>query len=332
MNRNSFAAVMLTASLVIGYSTTEAAEEKPETAYTSPKGTFKIESETKPSAPPLEGTDVVDFVVSTGDPKGREPLDGHADTTSVQYYISPDEKWIYEQIYNGHKMTDGQLFKRGDGLKFQAINPSQRFGEMAWRFFAKQERLKPDDVPYLQLFEGHLTEEGIIDFVAWSPDSGRLLVDLRAGDFGGDRSRGIYEWYLYFNTKTQSLELTDYLRRLNKDAWRRWKNFGEEGAPIFPEAACAEPMAEFPPVTELKKQHQEADSKLNRTYNAILAKLDKEQQTSLRADQRRWIKTRDAGAKVYKESGDKSTAEGRYWQYMLDSTQARIPAIERYSQ
>ncbi len=35
---------MLTASLVIGYSTTEAAEEKPETAYTSPKGTFKIES------------------------------------------------------------------------------------------------------------------------------------------------------------------------------------------------------------------------------------------------------------------------------------------------
>ena len=91
-------------------------------------------------------------------------------------------------------------------------------------------------------------------------------------------------------------------------------------------------MAEFPPVTELKKQHQEADSKLNRTYNAILAKLDKEQQTSLRADQRRWIKTRDAGAKVYKESGDKSTAEGRYWQYMLDSTQARIPAIERYSQ
>ena len=98
MNRNSFAAVMLTASLVIGYSTTEAAEEKPETAYTSPKGTFKIESETKPSAPPLEGTDVVDFVVSTGDPKGREPLDDHADTTSVQYYISPDEKWIYEQI------------------------------------------------------------------------------------------------------------------------------------------------------------------------------------------------------------------------------------------
>jgi uncharacterized protein YecT (DUF1311 family) len=301
-------------------------------AQTSPKGTFKIESESKPAPSPIEGTDVADFVVSTADPKVREPLDDHADTTQISYYISPDEKWIYGQIYSGHKMTDGQLFKRGEGLKFQAINQSQRFGEMAWRFFAKQERLKPDDVPYLQLFEGHLVREGIIDFVAWSPDSGRLLVDLRAGDFGGDRSRGIYEWYLYFNTKTQSLELTDYLRRLNKDAWKRWKNFGEEGAPTFPEAASAEPLAELPPEADLKKRCEEADSRLNKTYNEVLTKIEKEQQTSLREDQRRWIKTRDAGAKLYKESGGKSTAERRYWQYMLDSTEARIPAVQRYLQ
>jgi uncharacterized protein YecT (DUF1311 family) len=299
---------------------------------TSPKGTFKIESESKPAPSPIEGTDVVDFVVSTADPKVREPLDDHAEETHASYYISPDEKWIYEEIFSGHKMTDGQLFKRGDGLKFQAINQSQRFGEMAWRFFAKQERLNPDEVPYLQLFEGQLVREGIIDFVAWSPDSGRLLVDLRAGDFGGERSRGIYEWYLYFNTKTQSLELTDYLRRLNKDAWKRWKNFGEEGAPVFPEAASAEPLAELPPEADLKKRYEEADSRLNKTYNEVLAKIDKEQRTSLREDQRRWIKTRDAGAKFYKESSGKSTAERRYWQYMLDSTEARIPAVERYLQ
>jgi hypothetical protein len=68
-------------------------------------------------------------------------------------------------------------------------------------------------------------DEGIIDFVAWSLDSARLLVDLRAGDFGGERKRGIYRWYLYFNTKTEGLELTDYLRRLDKDAWKRWKAF-----------------------------------------------------------------------------------------------------------
>jgi uncharacterized protein YecT (DUF1311 family) len=295
---------------------------------TSPQGTFKIESETKPAPSPIEGTDVADFVVSTTDPKVREPLDDHADTTSVQYYISPDEKWIYEQIYSGHKMTSGQLFKRNEGLKFQAANKSQSLAEMAWRYFAKQERLKPDDVPYFQLFEGHFTEEGIIDFVAWSPDSGRLLVDLRAGDFGGERSRGIYKWYVYFNTKTQNLELTDYLRRLNKDAWKRWKNFGEEGAPIFAEAVSAEPLGELAPEAELRKKYGDADARLSKTYNEILSKIDKEQQGSLRDDQRHWLKARDAGAKFYKQSGGKSTSDQRYWQYMLDSTEAQLQHIE----
>jgi hypothetical protein len=128
------------------------------------------------------------------------------------------------------------------------------------------------------------------------------------------------------------LELTDYLRWLNKDVWKRWKNFGEEGAPIFPEAASAEPLGELPPEAELKKRYQDEDGRLNKTYNEVLSKIDKEQQTSLREDQRRWIKTRDTGAKLYKESGDKSTAQRRYWQYMLDSTEARIRDVQRYSE
>ena len=41
-----------------------------------------------------------------------------------------------------------------------------------------------------------------------------------------------------------------------------------------------------------------------------LAKIDKEQQTSLREDQRSWLKNRDAGAKLYKEVGGKSTPGG----------------------
>ncbi len=49
-------------------SATVQAEEKTE-AQTSPKGTFKIESETKSPPPGIEGTDVADFVVSTTDPK-----------------------------------------------------------------------------------------------------------------------------------------------------------------------------------------------------------------------------------------------------------------------
>src|SRR5438034_4393825 len=89
---------------------------------TSPRGTFEIESETKPAPSPIEGTDVADFVVSTTDPKVREPLDDHPDTTAVSYIISPDEKWIYEEKTYGHLMTGGELYERGEGLKFQEAN------------------------------------------------------------------------------------------------------------------------------------------------------------------------------------------------------------------
>jgi hypothetical protein len=320
-------------------------------AQTSPKGTFKIESDTKPPPPGLEGpppqsspkgtfkietvyipaedptTDPYEqqYVVSTADPNIREPLGDKRQVVPAEYFISPDERWIFATYHLGSHMGDGELFKRGEGLKFKPVK-SQRLAELSWRFFAEQEHMEPDDVPYRQ------GDEGIIDFVAWSPDSARLLVDLRGG-VGDERNRGIYLWYLYFNTKTERLQLTDYLRRLDKDAWKRWRAFYEEegGRPIFPEAASAEPLAELPPETELKKRYEDADSKLNKTYNEILATLDKEQQTSLREDQRQWIKTRDVGATFYKQAGGKSAAERRYWQYMLDSTEARIPAVERYS-
>jgi len=299
-------------------------------AQTSPKGTFRIESESKAPPSGIEDTDVADFVVSTTDPKVREPLDDHPDTTRVSYVISPDEKWIYEEMYYGHRMTGGELYKRGEGLKFQEVNKAQSFAEQAWRFLVKEERLKPDDVPYLRLVEGHPSEEGIIDFVAWSPDSARVLVDLRAGDFGGKRDRGIYKWYLYFNTDTQAFEFTDYLRRLNKGAWIRWKNFGEEKASNFPEAASAEPLVELPSDADLKQRYAEADRRLNDTYQQIRGKIDKQEQDSLRQDERDWLKTREPGAKFYADAGPKSTAQRRYWQYMLDSTQARLRNLETY--
>jgi hypothetical protein len=322
-------------------------------AQTSPKGTFKIESESKPSPPDIEGpppqtspkgtfkietvytaaedptTDPYEqqYVVSTADPKVREPLGEPRQAHPAEYFISPDERWIFATYHLGSHMGGAdELFKRGEGLKFKPVR-SQKLAELSWRFFAEQEHIEPDDVPCRQ------GDDGIVDFVAWSPDSARLLVDLRGG-VGDERNRGVYLWYLYFNTKTERLELTDYLRRLDKGAWNRWKTFYEEegGRSIFPEAASAEPLAELPPETELKKRSEDADSKLNKTYNEILAKLDKEQKTSLREDQRQWIKTRDAGATFYKQAGGKSAAEGRYWQYMLDSTEARILAVERYSE
>ena len=286
-------------------------------AQASPKGTFTIESAPKSASPGSEESDIADFVVSSGDPKVREPLHDHPDTTGADYHISPDENWIYDQARFGHRMCGGQIFKRAHDLKFESVEAE--FDDSVWRFFAKQEGIARDQVPYFD------SGEGIIDFVAWSPDSARVLLDLRV-EIGGERGRGVYKWYLYFNTKTQTFEVTDYLRRLNKDAWRRWKNFDEKL--VFPEAVSAQPMADLSSQVQLKKRYEEADRRLNQSYQQVLAKVDKEQQGSLRDDQRHWLKVRDAGAKFYKQSGGKSTSDQRYWQYMVDSTEAQLRHIE----
>ena len=272
---------------------------------------FNIESETKSKG---DEQIVSDFVVSNSDPKTRELLHEHPDTTGANYVLSPDEKWIYDQAHYGHKMSGGQIFKHAEGLKFKPVQ--DQFDDAVWHFFAKQESLNQKDVPYFD------SGEGIIDFVAWSPDSARLLLALRVGEIGGERTRGVYDWYFYFNTQTEKFEVTAYLRRLNKDAWKRWKNFDEKL--VFPEALSAEPVNNLALASELKKRYEDADKRMNDSYRQTLAKIDKEQQTNLRDDQRHWLKNREAGAKLYKESGGgKSTPEQRYWQYMVDSTEAQ---------
>jgi uncharacterized protein YecT (DUF1311 family) len=280
---------------------------------TSPKGTFKIESQPKTASQGSEESDIADFVVSASDPKVRELLHEHPDSTGADYHVSPDEKWIYDQARYGHKMCGGQIFKRAESLKFE---PDQdQFDDEVWHFFAKQENLPQNEVPFFD------SGEGIIDFVAWSPDSARVLLDLRV-EIGDERGRGVYKWYFYFNSRTEKFEVTDYLRRLNKDAWKRWRNFDEKL--VFPEAFSAEPVNDLVSAAELKKRYEDADRRMNESYQQTLAKIDKEQQTSLRENQRSWLKNRDAGAKLYKEVGGKSTPEQRYWQYLLDSTEAQL--------
>lgn len=308
-------------------SATVQAEEKTE-AQTSPKGTFKIESETKSPPPGIEGTDVADFVVSTTDPKVREPLDDHPDTTAVSYIISPDEKWIYEEKTYGHLMTGGELYERGEGLKFQEANKSQSFAEMVWRFFAKEERIEPDDVPSPSGGRD-CCEGGLIDFAGWSSDSGRLLVGLRGGDFDGQRSRGVYRWFVYFNTENRNFELTKYLRRLNKGAWDRYANFSEDNPDVgLVEEVIAEPLSELPPEAESKKRYEKADRHVNELYQKVGNHGSQEAQANWSRIRKQWIRNREAGAKFYALSGPKRTAGSRYWLLMADSTEAHASVIE----
>ncbi len=81
-------------------------------------------------------------------------------------------------------------------------------------------------------------------------------------------------------------------------------------------------------MTEIKQHYEDADRRLNESYQQTLAKIDKDQQKSLREEQRAWLKNRDAGAKIYKKAGGTSTPEQRYWQYLHDSTQAQLRHID----
>jgi hypothetical protein len=205
-------------------------------AQIASSGSFKIESVEEAQKPDTDEVDISEFVVSTKDPQRKELLDEHPNTTHVSFHVSPDQKWIYESLSYGSRMNGAQLFKCEDGLKFE---PLQRdFEEAVWEFFGKEEKIEKSRVPY---FAGD-SHEGIIDFVAWSRDSNRVLLALRVGDFDGKRDRGVYLWYLYFNTQAGQFELTDRLRAANKGAWKRWENFGEERAGKFKELTTAEPI------------------------------------------------------------------------------------------
>jgi len=203
-------------------------------AETHPNPSFKIESVEGAEKPDSDEVDVSEFVVSTKDPNMRELLSKHPSTTHVSFVSSPDEKWIFEHISYGSRMSGGNLFKREEGLKFKTLTDD--FDEKAWRFFAKEQKIPEQRVPF---FAGD-SREGMIDFVTWSSDSARVLVSLRAGDFDGKRTRGVYLWYVYFNTREGKFELTDRLRVANKGAWKRWENFGEDSK--FKELTSAEPL------------------------------------------------------------------------------------------
>jgi len=206
----------------------------PLVAQIASSDSFKIESVEEAQKPDTDEVDISEFVVSTKDPQRRESLDKHPNTTHVSFHVSPDQEWIYESLSYGSRMNGAQLFKRKDGLKFE---PLQRdFEEAVWEFFGEEEKIEKSRVPY---FAGD-SREGIIDFVAWSRDSKRILLALRVGDFDGARRHGVYLWYLYFNTRDDKFELTDRLRTANKGAWKRWKNFGEERAGRFKELTTAE--------------------------------------------------------------------------------------------
>jgi uncharacterized protein YecT (DUF1311 family) len=303
MNRNSLAAVVLIASLVIGFSATGNAENKTEILCTSPSGAFRIE-QTGAAFSGGEGESTGDvWVISTKDPAQRVKLPKRSSESPLddEFHFSPNDEWIFGLRHGGSCLRDGDLFHR---LVPDKIDMFESFNEAAWKNAVK-----------LGAFKQDFSAEGfcaMTEFVCWSFDSARLLVEL----LGGEDKSEMHEGYVYFNVRTKNFQVTDYLRKLNKTK-----------AKVL---ACAEPVDPLPNEAELKTRLDSLDRQLNEKYAKLLAQTEKDHVPLMREAQREWIKHRDEGAKLYMSIFPAAEKERRRLQFFSDVTAARIdtPAEE----
>jgi uncharacterized protein YecT (DUF1311 family) len=298
MERKCLAKIGLVASLLLCLPAAAKPEGEPEILGTSPSGAFRIESQdAEPSAPDATG-DI--WLVSTKDPAQRAKLPKQsADSpTDDEFHFSPNEEWLFGLRHVGSGLRYGNIYHLMKPLRIEVVGEQGLFNELVWEKGVKLGALKQD-----------YSAEGVYAMTAfgnWSLDSSRLLIRLCGGEKKGSMLCG----FLYFNTRTNKFELTDYSRKLNK----------AKPEPL----ACAEPVDPLPPEAELKQRFDTLDRELNKKYAEVLAKTDKDQIPLLREAQRNWLKKRDAGEKVYVDSFPPPENGRRHLQYLGDVTAARI--------
>jgi hypothetical protein len=129
----------------------------------------------------------------------------------------------------------GEDFVRGEGVRFATAiaDSASGFERAMWEFCRTTAGYKPPP------------SQRDCAFVAWAPDSSRLLLPLRVEINGTVR-----DWKVYWNTRTRSFELTPFLTELNARAVE------ESFSSLKP--FCAEPVDPLPSLEALDRQIAEA--------------------------------------------------------------------------
>jgi len=298
MKAGNLAILAVVASLYIGGQTKVRAEEQTEVLGTSPSGAFRIESKFPESSAADETADI--WLVSTKDPTQRAKLPKQsADSPSDdEFHFSPNEEWLFGLRHVGSGLRYGNIYHLLKPLRIEAVGKEGQFNELVWEQGVKLKAVKQN-----------YSADGVYAMTAfgnWGIDSSRLLIRLCGGEKKGSMLCG----FLYFNTRTNNFEVTDYSRKLAK----------AKTDPL----PCAEPVEPLPPEAELKQRLDTLDRDLNKTYAEVLAKAEKDRVSLLREAQRNWMKKRDAGEKIYLESFPPAEKSQRRLQYLGDVTAARL--------
>jgi uncharacterized protein YecT (DUF1311 family) len=240
------------------------------------------------------------WVISAKDPAQRAKLPKQSADSPPddEFHFSPNEEWLFASRHIGSGLRYGNVYHLTSPLRIEAAGAPASFNDLAWEKCVKLGGLKKN--------YGALGFYAMTAFRSWSLDSGRVLIRL----CGGEEKRSMLCGFVYFNTRTNEFEATDYSRKLSKTKTEV--------------LACAEPIDPLPPETELKQRLDTLDAKLNAKYAEVLAKTDKESAPGVRQAQRKWLKDRDAGEKIYVELFPAAEKARRHLQYLGDVTAARI--------
>jgi uncharacterized protein YecT (DUF1311 family) len=298
MNQKYSVKIGLVAALLICLPATAKPDEETEVLGTSSSGAFRIESKFADSSADDATADI--WVISTKAPAQRAKLPKQsADSPSDdEFHFSPNEEWLFASRHVGSGLRYGNIYHLRSPLRIEAVGAPGSFNDLIWKSAVKFGAFKKD--------YGAMGFYSMTACMSWSLDSSRLLIRL----CGGEEKRNMPCGFLYFNTRTNQFEVTDYSRKLNK---------------AKPEVlACAEPIDPLPPEAELKQRFDTLDRQLNKKYAEVLAKTDKDRVQSLRQGQRKWLKERDAGEKFYLAFFPQPEKERRRLQFLGDVTAARI--------
>jgi uncharacterized protein YecT (DUF1311 family) len=215
-----------------------------------------------------------------------------------EFHSSPNEEWLFAIRRLGSNEHASALFHRSAPARIEMLD---NFHERGW-----------ENAVNLALFNKNWSNEGTVwtSFEAWSIDSTRALFSLCGGETKSDMQCG----KIYFNTRTQKFELTDYLRKVN-----------QAKSEVL---TAAEPVDSLPNASELKAKHDALDRQLNKSYAGYIAKLAQQQAISLREVQRGWLKKLVAGEKYYCSFFPAVEKEPRRLQFRCDVTVARIDELQ----
>src|ERR1043165_904462 len=179
------------------------AEGQTEVLATSPSGALRL---TAISSTPdgEEGASEV-WVLATKQPtqKARLPKQSADSPADDEFHFSPDEKWLFGLRHVGSGLRYGNIYHLFDPLRIEVVGKGGT-NDLIWENCVRLGALKKD-----------FSAAGfyaMTSFASWSYDSSRLLIMLR----GGEEKRNMASGYVYYNTRTNKFEATDYSRKLRQ--------------------------------------------------------------------------------------------------------------------